>query len=128
MASSAGAIALGGMLNMAPGLLSAAVLRAPFLDPVTAMLSPSLPLTTEEYGEWGDPATCDVTRRAMVGYSPYDGLVKHQAYPALLLVAAEKDSRVPFTQAIRYLARLRLYTAGLADGRVVRQLSDRHLH
>uniref|UniRef100_A0A7S2C7W6 Prolyl endopeptidase-like n=1 Tax=Haptolina brevifila TaxID=156173 RepID=A0A7S2C7W6_9EUKA len=94
------------MLNQDPGLLAAAVLRAPFLDPLTSMLDQSLPLTTEEVEEWGDPTTCEATRRAMAAYSPYAGL-RRQRYPAMLLVAAEHDVRVPFTQALRYVACVR---------------------
>ena len=100
-ADSAGALALGGCLNADPdGLLSAAVIRSGFLDPLSAMLDPSLPLAIEEREEWGDPASCPETREAMLRYSPYEGLQTAVSYPALMLVAAEHDMRVPFEQSV----------------------------
>ena len=79
------------------------------------MLDPSLPLTLEERGEWGDPASCDATWQAMRLYSPYDGIPagnacasdEMQSYPPLLVIAAEQDVRVPYTQSLRYISRLR---------------------
>ena len=106
-ADSAGALALGGLLNEAPRRLGAAVVRAGFLDPLSAMLDPSLPLAIEEREEWGDPGACDATRAAMAEYSPYNALRRGERYPAMMLVVAEQDSRVPYTQSLRYLARLR---------------------
>lgn len=106
-ADSAGALALGGMLNEAPGLLAAAIVRSGFLDPLGAMSDPSLPLAIEEREEWGDPMACDATRAAMLSYSPYDGIRQGVRYPALLVVAAENDARVPFTQSLEYVARVR---------------------
>jgi oligopeptidase B len=106
-ADSAGALALGGAINEEPGLLAAALLRAPFLDPLRTMLDPSLPLVVEEREEWGDPAACEATRAAMELYSPHDALRWGAAYPAMMLVAAENDARVPLTQSLDYLARLR---------------------
>ena len=107
MADSAGALALGGLMNDSPSLLSGVVMRGPFLDPLNSMLDPSLPLTIEEYEEWGDPSTCSKTREAMAGYSPYDGLKRGERYPNVLLIAAEHDARVPLTQTLRYAERLR---------------------
>ena len=105
-ADSAGGLALGGMLNMRPQLVHAAILRSAFLDPSTAMLRPELPLTLEEYEEWGNPATDPAAHEAIRQYAPYDNL-REVEYPAMLLIASEHDPRVPCTHALRYLARLR---------------------
>ena len=94
-------------MNDSPSILSGVVMRGPFLDPLNSMLDPSLPLTIEEYEEWGDPSTCSKTREAMAGYSPYDGLKRGERYPNVLLIAAEHDARVPLTQTLRYAERLR---------------------
>ena len=115
-ADSAGALALGGLLNETSDALIGAgvVLRSPFLDPLGAMSEPSLPLTVEEREEWGDPLACEATARAMRRYSPYGGLSEQQ-YPPMLLVVARRDARVCFTQAVRYVARLR-HRSGAAPG------------
>ena len=112
-ADSAGGLALGGLMNLAPRSLAAGVLRGPFLDPLGAMLDPSLPLAVEERDEWGDPAACDLTRAAMERYSPYEALRVGERYPALLLVAAELDTRVPLSHSLTYASRLRQRSKGV---------------
>ena len=108
IATSAGGLVLGALLNRAPGLLGAALMQSPFLDPLGAMLDPSLPLTLEERGEWGDPGVDPRVRAAMEGYSPYETLPKHAApLPPLLIRVARNDPRVPCTQALRYVSRAR---------------------
>ena len=116
-ADSAGALALGGALNEAESpaaaaaegrpLLAAALVRGGFLDPLSAMLDPSLPLALEEREEWGDPAACGAIHEAMAAYSPLDGLRPGGPYPAMMLAVAENDVRVPFTHSLDYLSRLR---------------------
>ena len=86
-------------------------LRGAFLDPLGAMLDPSLPLTIEERDEWGDPASCAHTREVMTRYSPYEGLRRGERYPAIMLAAAELDARVPLAQSLRYASRLRQRSA-----------------
>ena len=144
VADSAGALALGGVLNAeGTALLGAALLRMPFLDPLSAMLDPSLPLTLEEAEEWGDPIRCEATRQAMAAYSPYDGLRWRASrlpdekgggddddderqrlhYPAVLCITAKHDTRVCFTQALRWVTRLRHRAAG-ANRREQREAAD----
>ena len=119
-ADSAGGLALGGLMNALPGGLAAAVLRGAFLDPLDAMLDPSLPLTIEEREEWGDPLTCKATRAAMATYSPYEGLPPGTAMPALLLIAAAQDTRVPLAQSLKYVSRLRRRSlSGLSEEAVL---------
>ncbi|KAL1519151.1 hypothetical protein AB1Y20_003411 [Prymnesium parvum] len=105
-AESAGALALGGALNEAPHLFAAAIFRVPFLDVVSSMIDPSLPLAVEEQEEWGNPLESAEDWQAIRAFSPYEGIAQ-QSYPPMLLSTAENDMRVPFTQALRYLARLR---------------------
>ena len=93
------------------------MLRAPFLDVCGAMLDTTLPLTCEELSEWGDPADA-AAWEAMRTFCPYASIPERDAaaYPALLICAAVNDPRVSFTQALRYLARLRERAPAAADG------------
>ena len=75
-----------------------------------AMLQPDLPLSIEEREEWGDPAADAAAFDAIRGHSPYDNLRAATRYPPMLLCAGQHDTRVSFTQVLRYLARLRLRT------------------
>ncbi len=106
MGSSAGGLVIGFTINEKPNLLRAVVADVPFVDLINTMLDSSLPLTTEEYSEWGNP-----TRREqfeyMLSYSPYEG-VRRQAYPAVLATTALNDSSVGFWESAKWMARLRL--------------------
>jgi oligopeptidase B len=102
---SAGGLLVGAMANMAPQDYRAIVAHVPFVDVVTTMLDPSIPLTTNEYEEWGDPRE----RRFyeyMLSYSPYDN-VRPQAYPALLVTSGLWDSQVQYFEPAKWVARLR---------------------
>ncbi|MBD1553965.1 prolyl oligopeptidase family serine peptidase [Pseudomonas typographi] len=102
---SAGGLLIGATLNQRPGLCKVAVAHQPFVDPLTAMLDPSLPLTTTEYGEWGDPR--EPHAHAWIkAYSPYEN-VAAQAYPALLVTAGFQDPVVPYWQPAKWVAKLR---------------------
>lgn len=102
---SAGGLLIGAVLNQRPELFGAAVLDVPFVDVVTTMLDPDLPLTVGEYEEWGNPQRAADYKR-MLAYSPYDQL-KAQAYPPLLIEAGLHDSQVMYWEPAKYLARLR---------------------
>ncbi|MDO6385015.1 S9 family peptidase [Uliginosibacterium sp. 31-12] len=102
---SAGGLLVGAALNMAPGLFGAAILEVPFLDVVTTMLDPSLPLTVGEYEEWGNPERRADYRR-MLAYSPYDNL-QARAYPPILIEAGLHDSQVMIWEPAKYVAKLR---------------------
>ncbi len=102
---SAGGLLVGAVLNQAPGLFRAAVAEVPFVDVVTSMSDPSLPLTTSDYPEWGNPENKD-DFHAMLAWSPYDN-VRHQPYPDLLVTAGLNDPRVAFWEPVKWVARLR---------------------
>jgi oligopeptidase B len=102
---SAGGLLVGAVINMRPDLFKAAVAAVPFVDVINTMLDASLPLTTSEYIEWGNPnekAAFDY----MIAYSPYDN-VKRQAYPALLIETSLNDSQVPYWEGAKFAAKIR---------------------
>jgi len=102
---SAGGLLMGAVVNMAPNLFKAAVAQVPFVDVMNTMLDASLPLTTSEYIEWGNPnekAAYDY----MMKYSPYDN-VKAQAYPYMLVEVSYNDSQVPYWEGTKFAARIR---------------------
>ena len=102
---SAGGLLVGAVANMRPDLFKAIVAQVPFLDVVNTMLDASLPLTTGEYLEWGNPQEPAV-REYMLRYSPYDN-VRAQAYPAMLVHVSLNDSQVPYWEGAKFVARLR---------------------
>lgn len=102
---SAGGLLIGAIANMAPQLYNGLVTRVPFVDVVTTMLDESIPLTTGEFDEWGNPA--DVADyKTMLEYSPYDN-VRPQAYPHMLVTAGLHDSQVQYWEPAKWVARLR---------------------
>jgi len=103
--ASAGGLLMGAVLNMAPELFKAAVVQVPFVDVMNTMLDPSLPLTTAEYLEWGNP-NVRADYDYMMRYSPYDN-VKAQAYPATLVRVSINDSQVPYWEGTKFVAKLR---------------------
>jgi oligopeptidase B len=102
---SAGGLLVGAVANLAPGDYAGIVAHVPFVDIVTTMLDESLPLTTNEYDEWGDPAERECYEY-MLSYSPYDN-VSAQAYPALLVTTGLWDSQVQYFEPAKWVARLR---------------------
>ncbi|MCD4485956.1 S9 family peptidase [Chromobacterium vaccinii] len=105
MGGSAGGLLVGAALNQAPGLFRGAVAQVPFVDALSSMQDPSLPLTVGEYGEWGNPADADAYRR-LRGYSPVDN-VGAGLYPHLLVTAGLNDRQVPYWEPAKWVARLR---------------------
>ncbi len=105
MGGSAGGLLMGTIANMSPGDYRGIVAQVPFVDTVTTMLDDSIPLTTNEYDEWGDPA--DKTYYDyMLSYSPYDN-VRAQAYPAMLVTTGLWDSQVQYYEPAKWVAKLR---------------------
>lgn len=105
MGGSAGGTLVAAALNQQPTLFSGAVLQVPFVDLLGTMSDPALPLTRQEYREWGNPART-AEYQAMRRVSPYDNL--HRApYPPLLITTALHDSQVPYWEPVKWLARLR---------------------
>ena len=102
---SAGGMLVGAALNMRPYLFKAAIAQVPFMDVLSDMLDSSLPLTTSEYVEWGNPSE-RAAYDYMARYSPYDN-VKQQAYPAMLVKTSLNDSQVPYWDAAKFVAKLR---------------------
>jgi len=102
---SAGGLTVGASLNLRPELFAAAVAEVPFVDVITTMSDPTIPLTVTEYDEWGDPAEPDV-QRVMATYSPYDN-VRSAPYPALYVTAGLNDPRVQYWEPAKWVARLR---------------------
>jgi oligopeptidase B len=102
---SAGGLLIGAALNLRPDLFAAAVAEVPFVDVLTTMLDPSLPLTVHEYEEWGDPNDPAVYSY-LASYSPYDN-VRAVAYPYLLVTAGLNDPRVSYWEPAKWVQRLR---------------------
>lgn len=102
---SAGGLLIGGVLNMRPDLFKAAVAGVPFVDVVTTMLDPTIPLTTSEWEEWGDPRK-EEFYFYMKSYSPVDN-VKVQNYPHILVTAGLNDPRVLYSEPAKFVAKLR---------------------
>lgn len=102
---SAGGLLMGAAVNMAPGTFHAAIAQVPFVDVMNTMLDETLPLTTEEWIEWGNPNEKEAWDY-MVRYSPYDN-VKAQPYPNMLIEVSLNDSQVPYWEGAKFAAKVR---------------------
>jgi oligopeptidase B len=105
MGGSAGGLLMGAVVNMAPELYNGIVASVPFVDVVTTMLDDSIPLTTGEYDEWGNPND-KVYYDYMKSYSPYDN-VEAKAYPNMLVTTGLHDSQVQYWEPAKWVAKLR---------------------
>jgi oligopeptidase B len=105
MGRSAGGLLMGAISNMRPDLFQGIVAEVPFVDVVSTMLDPSIPLTTGEYDEWGDPNQKEFYDY-MLSYSPYDN-VERKAYPAMLVTGGLHDSQVQYWEPAKWAAKLR---------------------
>ncbi len=105
MGGSAGGLLVGAVSNMAPADYRAIVAQVPFVDVVTTMLDESIPLTTNEFDEWGNPKE-KAYYDYMLSYSPYDNVAR-QAYPAMLVTTGLHDSQVQYWEPAKWVARLR---------------------
>jgi oligopeptidase B len=105
---SAGGLLMGVVANLRPDLFRAIVAEVPFVDVVTTMLDPSLPLTAIEWEEWGDPREPDAYR-TMLAYSPYDNIAD-RAYPAMYVTSGLNDPRVQYWEPAKWVAKLRRHT------------------
>jgi oligopeptidase B len=103
---SAGGQLVGAVANMRPDLYAGMVATVPFVDCLTTMLDESLPLTTTDRPEWGDPIVDADAYRTIAAYSPYDN-VKPQDYPALFVTAGISDPRVTYWEPAKWVAKLR---------------------
>jgi len=105
MGGSAGGLLMGGVANLAPQDYALIIAQVPFVDVVTTMLDPTIPLTTNEYDEWGNPADKKYYDY-MLSYSPYDN-VQAKAYPAMYVGTGLWDSQVQYFEPAKWVARLR---------------------
>ncbi|CAM3683697.1 S9 family peptidase [Flavobacterium saliperosum] len=107
---SAGGLLMGAIINMAPELYNGVIAQVPFVDVVTTMLDDSIPLTTGEYDEWGNPNDKKYYDY-MLSYSPYDN-VKQQKYPNMLVTTGLHDSQVQYWEPAKWVAKLRVMKLG----------------
>jgi oligopeptidase B len=105
MGGSAGGLLTGAVANLSPGDYRGIVAQVPFVDVVTTMLDDSIPLTTNEYDEWGDPKERE-DYEYMLSYSPYDN-VRPQDYPAMFVTTGLWDSQVQYYEPAKWIAKLR---------------------
>jgi oligopeptidase B len=108
---SAGGLLMGAVANMAPDMFAGIVAEVPFVDPLTSILDPSLPLTVIEWEEWGNPLDDADVYAYMKSYSPYEN-VEAKDYPAILAVTSINDTRVLYVEPAKWVARLRATRTG----------------
>lgn len=105
MGGSAGGLLMGAIINMQPELYNGVIAAVPFVDVVTTMLDDSIPLTTGEYDEWGNPNIKEFYEY-MKSYSPYDNVIP-QSYPNMLVTTGLHDSQVQYFEPAKWVAKLR---------------------
>jgi oligopeptidase B len=103
---SAGAVPVAAAVNREPALFAGAILESPLLDCVAMLSDAASPLTTLEWGEWGDPTVSPEDHDRVASYSPYEGLGR-QPYPPILITAGLADARIGCWQVLKYVAKLR---------------------
>jgi oligopeptidase B len=106
MGGSAGGLLMGAVVNLRPELYRGVVAFVPFVDVVTTMLDESIPLTTNEYDEWGNPTADPAAYAYMLSYSPYDNITPH-AYPSIYVRTGLWDSQVQYFEPAKWVAKLR---------------------
>lgn len=97
---------MGAVANMAPDLFAGILAQVPFVDPLTTILDPSLPLTVTEWDEWGNPLNDSDVYAYVKSYSPYEN-VTAQKYPAILAMTSLNDTRVYYVEPAKWVAALR---------------------
>lgn len=108
---SAGGLLMGAVANLAPQAFAGIVANVPFVDALTSILDPSLPLTVIEWDEWGNPLDDPEVYAYMKSYSPYEN-VTAQAYPAILAITSLNDTRVLYVEPAKWVAKLRATSTG----------------
>lgn len=104
---SAGGLLMGAVVNLAPELFGGVLAEVPFVDALTSILDPSLPLTVVEWDEWGDPLHDPEVYAYMKSYTPYENVRSDVAYPPILAVTSLNDTRVLYVEPAKWVARLR---------------------
>jgi oligopeptidase B len=106
LGGSAGGLLMGAVANLAPGLFAGILAQVPFVDPLTTILDPSLPLTVTEWDEWGNPLNDKDVYFYMKSYSPYENVTAKE-YPAILAMTSLHDTRVHCVEPAKWVAALR---------------------
>jgi oligopeptidase B len=109
---SAGGLLMGAAVNLDPAAFGGIVAQVPFVDALTTILDPSLPLTVTEWEEWGDPLHDPAVYRYMKSYSPYENLDAAAVYPPVLAVTSLNDTRVLYSEPAKWIARLQARARG----------------
>jgi oligopeptidase B len=110
---SAGGLLMGAVANLAPQAFAGIVAQVPFVDALTTILDPSLPLTVTEWEEWGNPLADPEVYAYMKSYSPYEN-VEAKDYPAILAITSLNDTRVLYVEPAKWIAKLRAVSTGSA--------------
>jgi oligopeptidase B len=111
LGGSAGGLLMGAVANMAPEKYAAVVAQVPFVDPLTSILDPDLPLSALEWEEWGNPITDPEVYKYMKSYTPYEN-VREVAYPKIAAVTSFNDTRVLYVEPAKWVQELRNKTTG----------------
>ncbi|MFC3964325.1 S9 family peptidase [Nocardia jiangsuensis] len=122
---SAGGLLVGAVANLAPELFAGILANVPFVDPLTSILDPSLPLTVIEWDEWGNPLADPEVYAYMKSYSPYEN-VEAKNYPAILAITSLNDTRVLYVEPAKWVARLRAVATGDAPLLLKTEMSAGH--
>jgi oligopeptidase B len=109
---SAGGLLMGAAVNIAPEAFGGIVAQVPFVDALTSMLDPALPLTVTEWEEWGDPLHDAEVYRYMKSYSPYENIDTEAVYPPILAVTSLNDTRVLYSEPAKWIAKLQALAGG----------------
>ncbi|RAO13385.1 Oligopeptidase B [Micromonospora noduli] len=109
--ASAGGLLMGAVANLAPDAFTGIVAQVPFVDALTSILDPSLPLTVTEWEEWGNPLEDPEVYAYMKSYTPYENVAAVD-YPAILAVTSLNDTRVLYSEPAKWIARLRAVAPG----------------
>jgi oligopeptidase B len=109
---SAGGLLMGAAANMAPDAFGGIVAMVPFVDALTSILDPTLPLTVPEWEEWGDPLHDPEVYRYMKSYTPYENVAPGRKYPPILAVTSLNDTRVLYHEPAKWVARLQSDAGG----------------
>jgi oligopeptidase B len=109
---SAGGLLMGAVANIAPDALGGIVAQVPFVDALTSILDPTLPLTVPEWEEWGDPLHDAGVYAYIKAYSPYENVSQARVYPPILAVTSLNDTRVLYREPAKWIARLQAKAKG----------------
>lgn len=122
---SAGGLLMGAVANLAPELFAGILANVPFVDPLTSILDPSLPLTVIEWDEWGNPLADKEVYDYMKSYAPYEN-VEAKDYPAILAITSLNDTRVLYVEPAKWVAKLRATKTGDAPLLLKTEMSAGH--